>query len=959
LVYSVDFKKALEEGTITEQQAANPDALMNELIGIWLERIDPQGVKGVVIRKEGNNRVVIELPGSASATRRSVSMPLESAMGVDDVTLYLAKDPTKNAAELETAYDGFPATGGLCEVDGERFRYNKRVGNRLQGLERGWDQTKIEAHPAGASILLKASDPWRQLIENTGSMVFLIEAKATDLAGTDLNKEREALKQWVEANPGVSIRDYNALLADRQGPVSRLRWFPQTTTNPEAKFMDLVQPLVLDADPKYHFDGTDFPNFFQSQSKMGLPAVGFASVPEKRDAFGDFTEEHKGDRMAIVINDEIVTFPEIHGRLQGEGIIEGGAGGFTSEEVNNLVRILRSGSLRIKPQFEAQETVGATLGSDYVKRGFGSAAAGLFVVLLFMVVYYRQLGVLAGISLLYNLVILLGAMSFIQATLTLPGVAGIILTVGMAVDANILIYERIREEQLKGRKPLQSARDGFKNATSTIVDANLTTLITGLILYKVGSGPVRGFATTLCIGIITSMLSALVLTRVLVHYSLERGVANWNMRRAVTETSFDFLKKTKVAVACSMVFIVLGLVLFISEDDNKKLGIDFTGGTTMTIVTEEPQLTDSIRAMFDPAKNNLIAEANVFTRSVEVVPILNSGDSTTGYRSFRILAKTANADQTSIRQDVMDYLAPVLQKGPVDVTVEGDQASGKLYFDVPHDPVQVSEALASQCNVTDPTVTLLAGTDSIYTFQGRVARGKAANLVELDIQTGLDGLADRDKQLFTLTSPISELSSVGAQVVEELRDKAVLAIILSLFAAVMYIRVRFTEYSYGFAAVVALVHDVSLTLGAIGVMVWTGWVRVEIDLSMIAAFLTIIGYSLNDTIVVFDRVRENLPRMKGDMPSIVNRSLNQTLSRTTLTSLTTLFTVTLLFIFNVGTGNVIEGFSFAMFVGIMVGTYSSLFIASPALVWLETRRRKGLESHTGHESETAKGATSA
>ncbi|HRV82586.1 MAG TPA: protein translocase subunit SecF, partial [Planctomycetota bacterium] len=246
-----------------------------------------------------------------------------------------------------------------------------------------------------------------------------------------------------------------------------------------------------------------------------------------------------------------------------------------------------------------------------------------------------------------------------------------------------------------------------------------------------------------------------------------------------------------------------------------------------------------------------------------------------------------------------------------------------------------------------------------YTFQGRVARGKAANLVELDIQTGLDGLADRDKQLFTLTSPISELSSVGAQVVEELRDKAVLAIILSLFAAVMYIRVRFTEYSYGFAAVVALVHDVSLTLGAIGVMVWTGWVRVEIDLSMIAAFLTIIGYSLNDTIVVFDRVRENLPRMKGDMPSIVNRSLNQTLSRTTLTSLTTLFTVTLLFIFNVGTGNVIEGFSFAMFVGIMVGTYSSLFIASPALVWLETRRRKGLESHTGHESETAKGATSA
>ena len=963
LVYSVDFDKALAEGAITDDQHANQGELMKEIIEIWMQRVDPQGVKGVVIREEGVNRVVIELPTSAAATSRDVSLGLDSEVGLEDVALYLEKDETQGQGleTLEELYEDFPATGGLIQIDGERIRYTNRVGNRLEGLDRGAEGSDASAHTADKMVVLLASDPWRQMIENTGSMNFYIEAKDADLRdptnpanSTDLLKERAAVVAWKTANPNTSVRDYNRLLAQRPGPVSRLRWFPETATNAEQTFEQLVQPLIIEEDETWRFSGSDFPTFFQSQDTLGLPAVGFGSIPEKARAFGNFTEHHEEERMAIVINEKIVTFPNINSRLEGSGIIEGGAGGFTSEEVNNLVKILRSGSLVVRPDFEAQETVGASLGSDYVKRGFTSAITGLILVLIFMLFYYKRLGVLAGIALVFNLVILLGAMSFIQATLTLPGVAGIILTVGMAVDANILIYERIREEALRGRKPMQSAKDGFKNAVSTIVDANVTTLIVGLILYKFGTGAVRGFATTLCIGIITSMISALMLTRLLVHFALERGVDEWKMMRLVSKTNFDFIGKARAFVPASVLFTVLGLTLFIAEDSVDKYGIEFTGGNTATVRVSNAMPTAEMRKKFDPASNELITGRSTLTDSIQVQAITNSGNSDDGYNVFRLTSKDPEGDQDAFRRDILTFLEPVLEKGPVEAFVEGDQATGLLYFEEGHPVEDITKALAENGNLVSPTITLQEGSETVYAFAGTVSEGKAPNLVASDIQSGLAQMVDAGGSRLILASPIPELSSVGAQVVEELRDKAMLAIILSLFAAVMYIRVRFAEYSYGFAAVIALVHDVSLTLGALGVMIWTGWIRAEIDLPMIAAFLTIIGYSLNDTIVVFDRVRENLPRMKGDMKTVVNRSINQTLSRTLLTSVTTLISVTLLFAFNVGTRNIIEAFSFAMIVGVLVGTYSSMFIASPALVWLETRRQKGLEAEAAKNPEAAK-----
>jgi SecD/SecF fusion protein len=937
LVYSVDFEKAVEEGVLTQDELVDRNGLVTNLINIWRERIDPTGVRGVTIRSEGSDRIVIELPGSASTVSGAATAGLAEDAGDGDQALVLDGSPE--------ALGKFPEDGGIVEIDGEKIRYGVRRGSILSDLSRGLDGTQLALHAQGASVSLQATDPWRARIENTGRMNFLIQAESSDLAdpdaalSSDVEKERATMTTWVQDHPGVPIAEYNRLLTSRPGPVSRLRWYPMRGVTEEAIAAPLeerVQALIVESNPDWQFEGGDLRTVFQSVDDLGLPAVGFEMNGPRQSEFGDFTEEHENKLMAIVINDEIVSMPNIEEKLPGRGIIRGQ---FTSREVQDLIQVLRSGSLKIAPTFEAQETVGATLGNDYVRRGAISAIIGLAAVLLFALVYYQRLGMVAAVSLLFNLVALMGAMAFIQATLTLPGVAGIILTVGMAVDANILIYERIREEQARGRKPLQSARDGFANAFSTIVDANLTTLITGLILMKVGTGPVRGFATTLCIGIVTSMISALVLSKLLVHFQLEKGVSSWSMRRLVGETRVAFMAKRKVAAMASLALCAAGLVGFVGTPDDQKLGIDFLGGTTMVVRTAEPQTAEGMRALFDPAQNPNLGQATNFTRSAEISPILNSA-SGEGYTSFRINSKGKNDGENlaDIRSDVETWLQSVLSGGPVEDLVNQEGAvSGVLYTEANHSTTDLAAGLA-KVGIEGATVTESA--PGVYGFSGTTLATSTVQELGNRLQIDLAQFKDEAGNNFNLASPIGELNSVGAQVVSELRDQAVAAILLSLFAAVMYIRMRFAEYSYGFAAVIALVHDVIIALGAVALAIATGLVQVEINLAMIAAFLTIIGYSLNDTIVIFDRVRENLPRMKGSLSEILDVSINQTLSRTLLTSITTLITVLLLFLFNAGTGNVIEGFSFALIIGVLSGTYSTIFIACPALLWLETRRLK-------------------
>ncbi len=954
LVYSIDFEQAVEDGLIQEHELQDKDRLFNEMREIWQKRLDPNGVREIPIRREGENRIVIELPGSAAQMNQEVSGVLGADLDVAGITLRLGGE--------SDSWEDFPTSGGELQIVNENIRYSRRVANQLIGLERNYGNKGIPAaHASGATVRLVALDPWRRMVEDVGSMAFFIQASRDTLGAVgDVASELEIAKQWKRDNPDLPIAEYNAELSREDGPRQRLRFFPMALDEGslETAEADRLQALVVDANPEWQFSGSQVQSVFQSQDQMALPAVGFEMKDFFKSAFGDFTEENENRRMAIVINEEIVTFPNIDEPLPGSGII---TGNFTNQEVIDLVKVLRSGSLRIRPTFEGQETVGATLGDDYVRRGFLGVGLGLGLVLLFMVGYYRRLGVLAALSLLYNLLLLAGALAFFQATLTLPGVAGIILTVGMAVDANILIYERIREEAEKGRKALQSAKDGFANAFSTIVDANLTTLITGLILYKFGTGPVRGFATTLSVGILTSMFSALVVTRVLVNRQLDNGLEQFNMARWVQATKIRFIARAKMAMSVSLVLIVAGVSFFtFGVDEQDKLGIDFLGGMTMSVRLEEPHQKSEVKSLIEGI-------GGIIGSSAEVKEILSS-ERDGGFTRFRITAKGKATEAVGaggdglqeFRSHVVTALGGLLQLGPIEeLSVVDGKASGVLYLERSHSSEDVAARLSEfPVGLKDAVVTEVpgpAGSVHRMRFEGTVSASRLASALQDEIIEGSPGWKDSNSVPISLASPVDEVNAVGAQVVSELRDKAIFAILLSLFAAVMYIRVRFAEYSFGFAAVAALAHDVLITLGALAVADrFLPFIDTEINLPMIAAFLTIIGYSLNDTIVVFDRVRENLPRMEGSLSDIIDRSINQCLSRTLLTSVTTMISVALLLAFNVGTGNVIEGFAFALLVGVVVGTYSSMFIASPVLLWLESRRQKGLSA----DDPTKKGSKS-
>jgi len=944
LVYKIDWDQALAEDKISQDEYADQTKLLADTLEILRERVDPTGTLEASFSAQGTNRFVIEIPSTANVSGSQAVGTLGDG-GIDAIQSALTLVTTD-----EEMLKGFPVTGGTIQVGAERMRYERRQGDLLLEIDRGIDKTSAQAHAEGLAVELKGEDAIRSRIENPGAMKFYIAAEPEDFPpGTDLTAQENRARQWRSENPDAPISAYNQTLAGEAGALGNLRAFPRREIDKSGQSITDAADIVLLMNPKseWSFTGDDLKNVNKTQDGFGYPAVGLQISTEKEFAFSDFSGANKGRLMAVVLNDEIITLATIKNRLPGNFIIEGGDSGFTQPEVDEMVSVLKSGSLIMKPELENSERVGAKLGDQYIEQGFTSAILGLALVLVFICFYYRKLGLFAATSLLCALVMLMGGMAFLKATLTLPGVAGIILTVGMAVDANILVYERIREELARGRKLAQAVENGFSRAFVTIIDANVTTLITAIILFKVGTGPVRGFATTLMIGIITAVFAALVITRVLVDSSLARGNESFSMGRLVHDTKIAFMSKAKIFLPISAILIVAGVGLFISLPDSKKLGIDFVGGLSVTANLEEPQKTDVIRERISGIEGAL-------GESAVVVPLTATGDETNGYTTFRVTYKSlvdvtqedqeAGAEATG-EDDIRGALEDLLTEGPIIARLEGTGASGKLYFEEDHPPMDV-EALLEGGGFGEVTVEIADGIPSRFSFTSSDSPTSNESLLASSISSLFGNKADSAGAQYVLSDPIPAARVVGAQVVGELRDAAILAILISLFAVVMYIRARFAEYSFGFAAVAALVHDVLMTLGALAICDAIGIINAEISLPMIAAFLTIIGYSLNDTIVVFDRIRENRPRM-GDksLPEILDVSINQTLSRTLLTSITTLIAVVILFVFNYGGGSVLEGFAFALTFGVIVGTYSSVFVASPALIffenWAEKRARKG------------------
>jgi len=541
------------------------------------------------------------------------------------------------------------------------------------------------------------------------------------------------------------------------------------------------------------------------------------------------TGANVGKRIAVILDNIVWSAPRVNEKIYGG--TSSITGGFTQQEARDLAIVLRAGALPATINILEDRTVGPSLGADSIRKSASALIIGLLAVVVFMLVYYMGAGLIAIVALILNMIFILAYLAYFHATLTLPGMAGIILTIGMAVDANVLIFERIREELRLGNTTRVALANGYSRARWTILDSNITTFLTAVILYNFGTGPIKGFALTLMVGIVSSVFTALFVTRII--FDIITHKINLSHRAIgyfapFVNANFKFIDNRKKGFIISGAVILAGLVS-LGVHMGPKYSIDFLGGTLLELRFKEPVAIEEIRSSL---------------REVDVEGV-----------------DLAASEIKFIGRDNKNVLIRIVDVGDMQET-----------------SAKVKSALRN-------------------TFASRLP-DDAGDWILREEQVG---------------------PSIGA----ELKGQAIWAIILSLIVLIIYITIRF-EFKYSIGAILALVHDVLITIGLFSIL------GKEISLTIIAALLTIVGYSLNDTIVVFDRIREKLRSgAREGYLATLNTSVNETLGRTVITSLTTLLTVLAIFLFG---GTVIHDFSFALLIGIVVGTYSSIFVATPLLV---------------------------
>ncbi|GAB4042451.1 protein translocase subunit SecDF [Spirosoma jeollabukense] len=568
----------------------------------------------------------------------------------------------------------------------------------------------------------------------------------------------------------------------------------------------------------------------------GRPEVTMNMNPEGARKWKNLTAANVGRPVAILLDNLVYTAPNVQNEIpNGRSSI---SGNFTVEETKDMANVLKAGKLPAPTNIVEESVVGATLGSEAVSAGVLSSIIGILLVLAFVVFYYNRAGFIADIALLVNLFFLMGVMASLGAVLTMPGIAGIVLSIGMAVDANVLIFERIKEELALGKGFKQAVTDGFQNALSSIIDSNVTTFLTGIVLFIFGTGLILGFATTLIIGILTSLFAAIFITRILLEYYIRNGKtlsfsSSW-AKNLFKDSDFDFVSRRKLYYTVSSVIIGLGIISAIFRGFG--LGVDFKGGRSYVIRFEKAVSTE----------------------------------------------------------DVRNSLETVLGGSP-EVKTYGGTGIG-----------------ANQVKVTTP---YLVDDNS----QGADKKAEAA------VYQGLSSIKGNPAK-------IESSQKVGPTIAYDLLTSALWSILLAVAVVFVYILIRFKKLAFGYGAVVAMFHDVLIILAIFSI--FNGFLpfSLDVDQAFVGALLTIMGYSMNDTVVVFDRVREYLAENKGkkeSIASIINNALNSTLSRTAVTGFSTILVLLVLFIFG---GETIRGFSFAMLIGVVVGTYSSLFVATPIVV---------------------------
>jgi SecD/SecF fusion protein len=757
-------------------------------------------------------------------------------------------------------------------------------------------------------------------------------AKHTPSTQTDVIRGDNKVAEWVQYD-------------DKEksfGPVDRPDGYVKRLAGDTPQILVLMDPYNVTGD--YLSKATA-----GIDNETGGPAVHFSFNAQGAQRFGSLTNANKPNpatpevyrHLGVILDKVLKNAPVIRTKIEGEGQISGGS--MSSDEVKDLVDILNAGSLpaAINKTPISYAVISPTLGGVTVQKGKEAITASLVAVVLFMIVYYRFSGVVASIGLALNLIMVLAVMILIKGAFTLPGLAGLALTVGMSVDTNVLIYERIREELESGAALRMAIRNGFGRAMVAIIDTHLTTIISGIVLFVVGTDQVKGFAVTLVLGLLVNLFTAFFCTRVMFDIAERQGyITQLKMMHLFPRPNLDYLSIRWVALGASWVLIIIGMIAVYFRGSNL-LDIDFTGGSSVSFTLNQP--VDFTNVYNTLAKTEL-ADKNLL--------LVERGTTHTEYT-----IDTSEQSVDAVKQVISGNFGDKLKKYAFEYNnlkpiKEGDFTGIEAKLLINADPSYKEESGIAHDALRDQLAEQLAknghtGIQPILTNpeyrRGSNLRFKewAVRIAALDEQAAravLDGL-----QTTMRKAPIFPLAStIGGRVSGDMQIKALEAILISLVAMIMYLWLRFAKPAYGIAAGVALIHDVLITIGALAISAYivqavpglASALRIDafqINLTIVAALLTIIGFSVNDTIVTFDRLRE----IKGKSPTLtakmVNDAVNQTLSRTILTVFTVFIVVVILYFFG---GEGVHSFAFAFLVGIVTGTYSSVYIASPVVLWL-------------------------
>lgn len=810
-----NIKVTDSDDKVIEQIRTIAKGAINQTYKILLKRIDKFGVAQPNINLDENKGIItVELAGVQDADR--VRKLLQSSANLQFWEVYNIGEIGKNIEEADKALQNY--------LNGVAPDTSKHVTDTSKTVK----DTSKNVKDTSKNVLAKNDKPLLNTIHFIGPQ--------QDKSGKQLYSSAIANLELKDTGKANEYLNLDVVKNNFPANLKFLYGIEEKDAKSGRKFVSLYAIKTIPGSDKAKLEGDAVEEASQQYDERSRPSVKMQMTPSGSRTWAKLTTDNVGKPIAIVLDDVVYSAPNVNGPIEG-GSSEI-SGSFTVEEAQDLANILKSGKLDAPAKIVQEQIVGPTLGKEAVNGGAKAFAISFLVIFILMLVYYNTAGWVANTALILNLLFTIGVLSALGATLTAAGIAGLVLTIGMAVDTNVIIFERIKEELTRGKSYQQAVNDGYRRSLAPVIDAHVTTFLTAAILYYFGLGPVRGFATTQMLGISLSLFCGILLSRLVTdvwtnkqrHFTYFTAIS----KRIFKHAKFKFIEYRKIAYGISVVVLIMGVSSFFNGFHE---GVEFKGGRSYTVQFDKAVKNDDIR-------NSL---RDVFGGDYPVIKTV--GDSRHLNITTSFMKGVENADsavQTRLYQGVKTHLAP-----------------GTTYESFVKNSIQSSQ-------VVQPTIS------------------------------------------------------------DDLKKGAIQATIFALLAIILYIFIRFRDWRYSLGTIVSLLHDVLVTLSVFSFFKNIVPFPLEIDQHFIAAILTVIGFSMNDTVIVFDRIREYSRNMKGaTKTTIINSAVNDTLSRTIMTSVTVFLTLLILFIFG---GEVTRGFAFAMLVGVVTGTYSSIFVAAPILV---------------------------